>query len=127
MIEGQRAEFDRLWPMLKEAVHRYGETHDKEHVWARIEAGYAQFWALPNSALVTEIQTYETGLREIRGWLAAGDIHEIKAFIPHLEAWGRMAVARERQSLAGAGGFGLLTIIGMSRRSWSRSFRNGQK
>jgi hypothetical protein len=108
MIERQREEFDRLWPLLEEAVHRYGETHDKEHVWARIEAGYAHFWALPNSALVTEIQTYETGLREIRGWLAAGDIHEIKAFIPHLEAWGRMAGCK-RAAITG-------------RRGWLRAF-----
>lgn len=107
-MEAQRAEFDRLWPLLQEAVHRYGETHDKEHVWARIETGYAQFWALSNSALVTEIQTYETGLREIRGWLAAGDIEEIKAFIPKLEDFGRIAGCKRA------------TITG--RRGWLRAF-----
>tara|TARA_R110000868_G_scaffold265853_1_gene524736 strand:+ start:4701 stop:5066 length:366 start_codon:yes stop_codon:yes gene_type:complete len=107
-MDFQRPEFDRLWPILEESVHRYGETHDKEHIWSRIESGFAQFWALPNSALVTEINTYETGMREIRGWLAAGDMDEIKAFVPKLEDWARMAGCK-RAAITG-------------RRGWLRAF-----
>tara|TARA_R110000868_G_scaffold248361_3_gene504903 strand:+ start:1520 stop:1888 length:369 start_codon:yes stop_codon:yes gene_type:complete len=107
MIEQQRAEFDRLWPLLKEAVLRYGDTHEKEHVWSRIETGHAQFWALPNAAIVTEVHTYETGMRESRGWLAGGDIREITAFIPRLEDLARKAGCRR------------VTITG--RRGWSRA------
>jgi hypothetical protein len=112
LIEEQRVEFDRLWPLLEQAVRRYGETHDKQHVWRRVESGDAQFWALPNSALVTEIVTYETGLREIRGWLAAGDIDEIASFVPLLEDWGRLAGCKRA------------TITG--RRGWLRAF-NGYR
>jgi len=67
-----RGHFERLWPLLEQAVARYGPTHEKEHVWQAIEAGQAQFWPGVNSAMVTEVKVYPTGFREIIGWLAAG-------------------------------------------------------
>lgn len=71
--------------MLAEAVARYGPTHEKEHVWADIEAGRAQFWPGVNSAMVTEVKVYPTGFREIAGWLAAGDLKEIEVMMEFAE------------------------------------------
>jgi hypothetical protein len=83
------AEFSRCWPWLKEAVARGGDTHRKRHVLARIADGRAQFWPLPNAAIVTEIVTYDTGLKDIRFWLAGGEKDEITAAKPAIEAWGK--------------------------------------
>lgn len=84
-----REEFDRVWPMLKPSVQRYGDTQRKRHVWQAIESGHAQLWPLPNAALVTQIDIYPTGLKECRAWLAGGELDEIVAITPEIEAWAR--------------------------------------
>lgn len=81
-----RGQFDRLWPLLAEAVARYGPTHEKEHVWQAIEAGQAQFWPGARSAMVTEVKVYPTGFKEIIGWLAAGNLQEIEVMMGFAEA-----------------------------------------
>lgn len=81
-----RADFDRLWPLLAEAIARYGPTHDKEHIWQAIEAGQAQFWPGAHSAMVTEVKAYPTGFQEIIGWLAAGKLEEIEVMMGFAEA-----------------------------------------
>lgn len=86
-FEALRPEFDRHWPILEEAVLRYGPTHGKEHVWADIEALRAQFWTMPNSAIVSKILTHPTGFKELWWWLAAGDLDEIKAIEPLILGW----------------------------------------
>lgn len=80
-----RDAFDRLWPLLAEAVARYGPTHEKEHVWDDIESGRAQFWPGVNSAMVTEVKSYPTGFKEIIGWLAAGSLAEIEVMMGFAE------------------------------------------
>ena len=81
------AEFERCWAWLAAAVERYGPTHHKEHVWDEIESGKAQLWPLPNGAMVTTIRQFPTGFTELVGWLAGGDLTEIRAGIPAIEDW----------------------------------------
>jgi len=84
-----REQFETLWPLLAEAVARYGPTHEKQHVWDDIESGRAQFWPGVNSAIVTEIITYPTGFKELLGWLAAGEIEEIKIMEQFVAGWAK--------------------------------------
>lgn len=104
----QRREFDRCWHWLAAAVDRYGPTHRKEHVWAEIESGKAQLWPTAKSAMVTIVESYPTGFREVKGWLAGGDLDEIKSTIPVIEAWAEKA------------GCDRAVILG--RKGWARAF-----
>lgn len=103
-----REQFDAHWPKLKKALHHYGPTHKKEDVWALIEQGKAQFWPGTRSAIVTEILTWPTGFKELRGWLAAGDIKEIRVMEKFIAGWAAENGCR-RALLAG-------------RRGWLRGF-----
>lgn len=102
-----RAEYERVWPWLAAAVQRYGDTHSKEDIWGAITRGTAQLHPLPNSAIVTSIESYPTGRKEMRCWLAGGDLTEIKAYEPALCKW-----AREE-------GCHVMGIVG--RRGWVKS------
>lgn len=111
MMDDLEAHFDRLWPMLAEAVARYGPTHERHHVWDRIASGHAQLWPAPSAAVVTEIDTYPTGFRELNFWLAAGDMKQILVMQPHIERWAkdqgcdRIAIRGRRGWLRAADGF----------------------
>lgn len=100
-------EFDRVWPWLAAAVIRYGSTHSKDDVWGSITRGAAQLHPLPNGAIVTSIECYPSGRKELRCWLAGGDLTEIQAYEPTLCAW-----ARET-------GCHVIGIVG--RRGWVKS------
>jgi len=102
-----RAEFDRVWPWLAAAVIRYGETHSKEDIWGAITRGSAQLHALRTSAIVTSIEQYPTGIKEMRCWLAGGNLDEIKEYEPSLCKW-----ARDE-------GCNVMAIVG--RRGWLKS------
>lgn len=102
------AEFSRCWPWLAAAVDRYGPTHRREHVWAEIESGRAQLWPTANAAMVTIVENYPTGFREVKGWLAGGELSEIQKTIPVIEEWAKRA------------GCDRAVILG--RKGWARAF-----
>lgn len=102
-----RAQFERLWPLLAGALLEHPGTYEKHHVWAEIEAGRAQLWPAPHSAVVTFIHVYPTGLKELRGWLAAGDVVEIQALEPIVSDWAK----RE----------GCSRFVLTGRRGWARA------
>lgn len=105
-------QFERCWPWLAKAIDAYGETHTKNAVWSMIADGSAQLWPLPNAAMVTQVDHYDTGMKEIRGWLSGGDLTEIQAFVPTIEEYGR-SIGCNRATITG-------------RRGWLRAF-NGYK
>lgn len=78
-----------MWPLLEKAILSYGPTHEKHHVWEEIEAGRAQFWPGTQSAIVTRVNIYPTGLKELWWWLAAGKLRELRKMKPFIEAWAR--------------------------------------
>jgi hypothetical protein len=55
----------------------------------RVAAGRARFWGNNEAAILAEIRAYPSGVREVHGLVAAGDLGSIKALIPLAEAWGR--------------------------------------
>ncbi len=103
-----RNDFDRLWPLLEAALDEHPGTYTKDDLWNEIDAGRAQFWPMPNAAVVTAIRTFPTGLRELRGWLAAGSLEEIAALEPFVCGW-----AKEN---------GCKRFVLTGRRGWKRVF-----
>lgn len=79
---------------------------DEAYVLGRILAGSAQLWIGERCAMVTEVTQVEGEPRKIHCWLAGGDMADILAITPGVEAWARMMGCKEA------------TIEG--RKGWSR-------
>jgi hypothetical protein len=81
-----REHFTRCEPWIKAALDRYPiHTHDLCHVLEALEQGRAQIWPTPNSVCITTIETYPTGVKAIGGWLAGGELAEIKTTVSVIE------------------------------------------
>lgn len=75
-------------PFLQKALDLAGNTHTLEDVQQGIEAGRLQYWPGVNSAIITEIIEYPQK-RTLHFFLAGGNLAEIEAMYPAVEAWGR--------------------------------------
>lgn len=104
-----RKEFERCWKWLEAAIDVYGKTHSKDQVWKLIEDGKAQLWPTPNAVLLTSIDEYQSGLKELRGWLSGGDLNEIMQWEPIIAAW-----AKDN---------GCQRAVITGRRGWLKAFR----
>jgi hypothetical protein len=104
-----REQFERCWPWLDAAVQSYGPTHSKDDVWSKIEEEHAQFWPWPNSAMVTQIDT-SNRLKELRWWLAGGDMEEILHFQPFVEEWAKTQECKR--------------VVVVGRRGWLRAAKD---
>jgi hypothetical protein len=96
--------FNRVWRWLRKALETYGPTHRKRHVWQRIESGECQLWTTENSAIVTSIETWPTGLTELNFWLAGGDLSELLRIRPEVEEWA-IGKGCHRASIVGRSGW----------------------
>lgn len=64
--------------------------HTIEWLDAQVLSGAVMFWRSANAAIVAEVRDYPTGVKDIHGLIAAGDLSEIiETLIPQAEAWGR--------------------------------------
>jgi hypothetical protein len=93
--------------LLESALAYSGGTHTFEDVVRDVESGEAQFWAGPNSCIVTQIDALPSR-KVLLFFLAAGTREELKAMEPGIIEWGRTE------------GCTLARLLG--RRGWERSF-----
>lgn len=54
-----------------------------------VQSGLWRCWGTDGAAILAEIRTYPSGVKEVHGIAAAGDLHEIISLIPFAENWGR--------------------------------------
>ncbi len=109
-------EFERCWPWLEASLDfaafklngKVWPSHLKQHVWERFCANKSRFWPGDNCAIVTEIHTSPTGLKNHHTWLAGGDLEEIVAMMPTIEAFGARNGCHQQ--------------TGSGRRGWLRAF-----
>lgn len=66
---------------------RYPADYIDRQVWT----GAWRCWGDDSAAILAEIRTYPSGLREVHGIAAAGDLRAIVGLIPLAEAWGASA------------------------------------
>lgn len=55
----------------------------------RVASGRARFWGNDRAAILAEIKVYPSGVKEVHGLVAAGELAAIKGLIPLAEVWGR--------------------------------------
>lgn len=103
----QIIEFNRVWKWLEKAVKRGGNTHEKQHVLARILDGRAQLWTNREAAAVTSIEVYDNGFKEVHIWLCGGKLDGAKELEERIAAWGKEMGAQR------------LLIVG--RKGWLRA------
>ena len=82
------------------------DLHPADWIDAMVATGKWRFWESDKAAILAELNTYPSGVKEVHGIVAAGDLDAIKALIPMAERWGR------------AGGATRATI--QSSPAWSR-------
>jgi hypothetical protein len=82
-------EWDRCKPWIEAALE--GGFYDIAHIEAMLKrpANPAQFWPGKNAAIVTEVQDHGSH-RVLFVWAAGGDMDEIIAMAPGIEAVGRL-------------------------------------
>jgi hypothetical protein len=80
--------FEQTRPFIQKALDLAGNTHSFEDVGEAIEKKQVQFWPNTNSAIITEIIEYPRR-RALNFWLAGGNLAELEAMYPAVEAWGR--------------------------------------
>ena len=87
--------------MLPEAYERFrdeltGLDPDRYPAWfwdRQIYIGFWRVWGSDKAVIVAELKPYPSGIIELHGVAAAGDLAAIVDLIPLAEAWGREAGA----------------------------------
>jgi hypothetical protein len=60
-----------------------------EYIEKQVKSGFWRVWGNDKAAIIATIKRYPSGLREVQGIAAAGDLEEIVRLIPLAEEWGR--------------------------------------
>jgi hypothetical protein len=100
------AQFERCKPWLQEALD--GGHHTIEEVARDIANQTVQFWPGKACAVVTRVHSFPTG-KACQVWLAGGDMAELLALQPGLEAWARL--------------MGCTEALIEGRRGWERAMK----
>jgi len=104
--ETATAAWTRCRPYVEAALTHAGGTHDVEDVAQLVAEGRAHFWPGRRCAVVTEFYDYPR-LKACNLWLLGGDLEELLAIRPKIEAW---AMAQGCVRILGGG----------PRRAWAR-------
>jgi hypothetical protein len=86
--EAPQAAWTRCRPYLEAALARAGGTHDIGDVARLVGEGRAHFWPGRRCAVVTEFYDYPR-LRACNLWLLGGELKELLAMRPAIEAWAK--------------------------------------
>jgi hypothetical protein len=100
--------FAALRPQLEAALARGGNTHSVEDVLQAVADNRAFAWLGEACVVLTTIEAHPQR-RVLRYWLAAGDMEELMAFRPGIEAYAR--------------GLNCDCIVESGRDGWARMLR----
>lgn len=74
--------------LIESALVRDGYSYTYEDVVKAVDEDRMQYWAGPNSVIVTEIVEYPQR-KSIHFFLAAGNLGELEPMVPIIESWGK--------------------------------------
>lgn len=65
------------------------DRYPPSYVDKQVLVGAWRCWGSDRACILAEIRVYPSGVRELHGVAAAGDLHEIAKLIPMAERWGQ--------------------------------------
>jgi len=80
---------DAYLPFRREFVALAPDKYPPEYIDGQVYAGLWLCWGDEKAAILAEVKTYPSGLREIHGLAAAGEVESIIGLIPLAEEYGR--------------------------------------
>lgn len=80
---------DAYLPFRREFVSLAPDKYPPEYIDGQVYAGLWLCWSDDRAAILAEIKQYPSGLREIHGLAAAGDLSHILELIKLAEEYGR--------------------------------------
>lgn len=98
---------EKYHPLLEKALRHSGGTHVVADVEAAVDKDEMQLWLAPQSIIITTLGEYPRG-RVCLVFLAAGEMAEIQALHPQIEAWARSQYCYK--------------MVFAGRKGWARSF-----
>lgn len=81
--------WDAYAPFREEFTALCPEKYPPAYIDAQVLSCAWQCWSDGKAAILAEIRTYPSGLKEVHGLAAAGDLESILGLIPLAEAYGR--------------------------------------
>ena len=81
--------WDAYTPFRSEFTALCPEKYPPEYLDAMVASGQWVCWSDGKAAILAEVKVYPSGLREVHGLGAVGDLEAIQGLIPLAEAWGR--------------------------------------
>jgi hypothetical protein len=78
----------RCRPWIEAARAAADPLNTMADIEGQIARGDAQFWPGDRAACVTQLIDYPT-MRVLNLWLCGGDLRELRAMLPRIEAWAR--------------------------------------
>ena len=103
------SEWERLSPLIQQALDRDGNTHSLEDIKKLVLKGDAQFWPAKNSVGVTEMVSTPDCMI-LNGWLAAGKMDEV------------LELTKQAATFGKANGCKKMRVSG--RKGWERVMKN---
>lgn len=65
------------------------DYYPADYMDGQVYAGFWRCWGTPDAAILAELKRYPSGLLEVHGVAAAGNLQAIVDLIPLAEQWGR--------------------------------------
>lgn len=77
------------YPFRAEFVAIDPERYTAAYIDEKVLSGAWRLWSDGRAAILAEIRSFPTGVKEVHGIAAAGDLQAIVGLIPLAEQWGR--------------------------------------
>ena len=100
------AEWARCEPYIEAALEYAAGSYKLADVFALVVDGNAQFWPLPDAAIITEVISYPRKTA-LRFWLAGGNLETLAQAEPAIIEWSKQ--------------YGCTSSEIIGRRGWSRA------
>lgn len=81
--------WDAYLPFRDEFASIDPARYPVEYFDKQVRSGFWRVWGNDRAAIIATIKPYPSGLREVQGIAAAGNLEEIVGLIPLAEEWGR--------------------------------------
>jgi len=89
-----REAWEAYEPFREQFTSLAPDKYPPEYIDSCVMIGSWRCWGTDEAAILFELKKYPSGITEVYGWAAAGELNAIKELIYAVEIWGRANGAR---------------------------------